>query len=224
VPSGGFYTAYGIDLKRYRMTRNMLSKKALKELQKATGDSFGGKRIVLLLASLAAFVILAIVGSALLSTVGNDDNFTPHARGLLPVGSQAPDFTAETVDGGSVSLEDAGGKEATMLVFFASWCPHCNKEAPIISDLEREYGDLRVAMIGIDGRDDSEKVQEFVNRYSIEGPAAYHPSLGPTYQVSGYPTIYILDNNNDIVAAHTGEAPKDVLEGWVEEALGSNGG
>jgi thiol-disulfide isomerase/thioredoxin len=206
------------------MTRDTLGKKALKELQKATGDSFGGKRIALVLASLTAFVILAIVGSALLSTAGNDGTFTPNARGLLPVGSQAPDFTAQTVDGGCVSLGDAGGKEATMLVFFASWCPHCNKEAPIISDLESEYGNLRVVMIGIDGQDDSEKVQEFVNRYSIEGPATYDPSLGPTYQVSGYPTIYVLDSNNDIVAAHSGEAPKDVLEGWIEEALGSSGG
>jgi peroxiredoxin len=177
---------------------------------------------MLLLASLTAFVILAIVGSALLSTVGNDDNLTSNTRGLLPVGSQAPDFTAETVDGGSISLGDAGGKEATMLVFFASWCPHCNKETPIISDLEGEYGDLRVVMIGIDGQDDSEKVQEFVNRYSIEGPATYDPSLAPTYQVSGYPTIYVLDSNSYIVATHSGEAPKGVLEGWVEEALGSS--
>jgi peroxiredoxin len=224
VSSSRFYTASGIDLKRYRMARNKLSKKYLMELHKVTGGSSGDKSIMLLLASLTAFVILAIVGSALLSTVDNNDNLTPNTRSLLPVGSQAPDFTAQTVDGGSVSLGDAGGKEATMLVFFASWCPHCNKEAPIISDLESEYGNLRVVMIGIDSQDDSEKVQEFVNRYSIEGPATYDPSLGPTYQASGYPTIYVLDSNNNIVAAHTGEAPKGVLEGWVEKALDSSGG
>ena len=110
-----------------------------------------------------------------------------------------------------------------MLVFFASWCPRCNKEAPIISDLEGEHEDLRVIMVGIDGQDDSEKVREFVDRYGIEGPATYDPSLGSTYQVSGYPTVYVLDENQEIVAAHSGEAPREVYEGWIEKALGSSG-
>ena len=205
------------------MARNMPGKKYLKELRKVAGDSLGDKRILLLLTSLSAFVILALGGSALLVTAGNYDNRTPNERGLLPAGSRAPEFTVETIDGDNVSLAEAGGKEATMLFFFASWCPHCNKQAPIISDLEDEYEDLQVIMMGIDGRDDSKKVREFVYRYGIEGPATYAPSLGPTYRVSGYPTIYVVDRNNYIIAAHAGETPKGMLEGWIEEALGNGG-
>lgn len=86
---------------------------------------------------------------------------------------------------------------------------------------EGEYEDLRVVMVGIDGQDDPEKVREFVERYDIESPAVYQPSLGPTYQVSGYPTTYVLDGEGEIVAAHSGEAPREVYEGWIEEALGT---
>ncbi len=46
-----------------------------------------------------------------------------------------------------------------MLVFFATWCPHCQDGVQIISELEGEYGDLRVIMAGIDGEDDPAKVQ-----------------------------------------------------------------
>ena len=203
------------------MARNTLSKKYLKDPLKAGGLS-GDKRTVLLLASLTALVILAIAGFSFLVTAGNDKSFTPNQRGLLPVGSQAPDFTAETVDGGSVSLGDAGGKKATMLVFFASWCPHCNKEAPLISQLEDEYENLRVLMVGIDDQDNPEKVQGFVDHHGIEGPATYEPSLGSPYQASGYPTIYFIDENRQIVAAHSGEAPKSALEGWAQETLGNS--
>ena len=205
------------------MARNTLSKKDIKELRQAARIPFGDKRTVLLLAGLTALVLLAIAGFSFLITAGNDESFTPNERGLLPVGSQAPDFTAETVNGASVSLGDAGGKEATMLVFFASWCPHCNKEAPLISQLENEYENLRVVMVGIDDRDDSEKVREFVDRYGIEGPATYEPSLRSTYQASGYPTIYVIDGKQEIVAAHSGEAPKGVLEGWIGEAFRESG-
>jgi thiol-disulfide isomerase/thioredoxin len=182
-----------------------------------------GNRIVLLLAGLTVLAILAIAAFAVLAVGGEDaGTFPPNDRGLLPIGSEAPSFTAEDVRGEDVSVGD-GSATATMLVFFATWCPHCNREAPIISDLEEQYEDLRVVMVGIDGRDNPEKVREFVEKYGIEGPAVYQPSLGFTYQVSGFPTTYILNGNDEVVAAHSGEAPRRVYESWIEDALGSDG-
>ena len=188
----------------------------------------GGPRITtLLLAAITALAILAIGAFSYLiaggSTGGQDNsNFTPNNKDLLPVGSTAPDFNANTVDGSSsVSLADTGGKDATMLVFFATWCPHCNKEAPIISELtDSHQEDLRVVMVGVDGQDDPEKVQAFVEKYGVDGPAVYDQSLSSPYKVSGYPTVYVLDKDQKIVAANSGETPQDVLEGWVEDAQG----
>jgi len=179
---------------------------------------------VLILTGVTALAVLGIAAFAVLSAVGAEEagDFTRNDEGLIPVGSTAPSFTAETVEGGRVSVGD-GGTGPTMLVFFATWCPHCNNEAPIISDLEDQYEDLQVVMIGIDGEDDPEKVREFVERYDIAGPAVYQPSLGSTYRVSGYPTTYVLDSNDEVVAAHTGEAPSSVYEGWIEEDISSDG-
>jgi thiol-disulfide isomerase/thioredoxin len=175
---------------------------------------------MLVLAGFTALVIVVIAALAVFSTTGggNAGNFTPNDEGLIPVGERAPSFTAETVDGGSVSVGD-GGSPATMLVFFATWCPHCQHEAPILSELESQYDGLRMVMVGIDGEDDPEKVQEFAERYGIESPAVYEPSLGSEYRVSGYPTTYVLDEGNEVVGAHSGEVPREVYEGWIEEAL-----
>jgi peroxiredoxin len=184
----------------------------------------GRRRTTLLLAAITALAILAIGAFSYLiagGSGGEDNNgFTPNNKDLLPVGSQAPDFNATTVDGSSVSLGDTGGKDATMLIFFATWCLHCNKEAPIISELADSHQDLRVIMVGIDGQDNPDKVRAFVEKYGIEGPAVYDPSLDSPYKVSGYPTVYVLDKDQKIVAANAGETPPDVLEGWVEDAQG----
>jgi thiol-disulfide isomerase/thioredoxin len=176
---------------------------------------------MLVLAGLTAVIIVAIAALAVFSTTGggNAGNFTPNDEGLIPVGQRAPSFTAETVGGGSVSVGD-GSAPATMLVFFASWCPHCQNEAPVISELESQYDGLQLVMVGIDSQDNPEKVQQFVERYDIESPAVYQPSLGSEYGVSGYPTVYVLDQNNEVIGAHSGEAPREVYEGWIEEALG----
>ena len=182
---------------------------------------------MLVLAGFTALVIVAIAALAVFSTTGGGgtENFTADDEGLIPVGEKAPSFTAGTVGGGSVSVGDGGqgGARATMLVFFATWCPHCQNEAPILSELEAQYDDLSLVMVGIDGEDNPEKVHQFVERYGIESPAVYEPSLGPEYGVSGYPTTYVLNRSNEVVGAHSGEAPREVYEGWIEKALGSGG-
>jgi thiol-disulfide isomerase/thioredoxin len=179
---------------------------------------------MLALAGFTALIIVAIAALAVFNTTGGRgaENFTPNDEGLIPVGEKAPSFTAGTVGGGSVSVGD-GGEPATMLVFFATWCPHCQNEAPILSELESQYDDLSMVMVGIDGEDNPEKVQQFVERYDIESPAVYEPSLGPEYGVSSYPTTYVLDEDSEVIGAHSGEAPREVYEGWIEEALGSGG-
>jgi peroxiredoxin len=180
---------------------------------------------MLALAGFTALVIVAIAALAIFSTIGGGGgggggaaNFTPNDEGLIPVGQKAPAFTAETVGGGRVSVgEDEA--EATMLVFFATWCPHCQAEAPVMSELESQCEVLQMVMVGIDGEDNPQKVQQFVEEYDFESPAVYDPALGPEYEVSGYPTTYVLDGENRVVGAHSGEAPREVYEGWIEEAL-----
>jgi thiol-disulfide isomerase/thioredoxin len=187
----------------------------------AKKDPSGPNRVVMLaLAGFTALVIVAIAALAVFSSTGGGGaaTFTPNDEGLIPVGQKAPAFTAERVGGGQVSVGE-GEAAATMLVFFATWCPHCQDEAPVMSELESQYEGLQMVMVGIDGEDNPEKVQQFVEEYDIESPAVYDPALGPEYGVSGYPTTYVLDGENRVVGAHSGEAPREVYEGWIEEAL-----
>ena len=173
-----------------------------------------------LLIALTAFLVGAIAVVAVLAVSGgsggaSSGSFTANDEGLIQPGSQAPQAQAESVDGGDVSIPAEG---PTLLVFFATWCPHCNNEAPLISDLSKEYENLNVVMAGIDGEDNPEKVREFVEEYDIEGEAFYKPSIGQTYNVSGYPTTYVIDDSDEIVGANTGETPENVLRDWIEQA------
>lgn len=196
-------------------------------LKQKTGDktaSGGNRTIMLILAGATALIIAAIAIFAVVNASGGGgsdaaESFTPNDEGLIPVGDKASAFAAETATGEEVSLADKDGKGATMLVFFATWCPHCQKEAPVISDLEGQYEDLRVVMVGIDDEDDPRKVQAFADEYEIESPAVYEPELGASYGVSGYPTVYVLDEEDRVVGATAWEAPRAVFEGWIEDAL-----
>ncbi len=212
------------------MARNTLSNKGPKkksgrkagekELKAASGSN---RPLILALAGFTAVAVAVISIFAVMSSRSNEvENFTANNEGLIPIGDRAPAFSGENVNGGGNVSLGGGDGDATMLVFFASWCPHCQDEAPVISDLESEYEGLNVIMAGIDGDrgDDPEAVRRFVEEYDIESPAIYQPELGAEYNVSGYPTIYVLNGEDEVVGAHSGEAPRAVFEGWIEEALG----
>lgn len=188
------------------------------------GSGGSNRPLILALAGFTALVIVVLVVFAVLSTTGGQsaENFTANNQGLIGEGEVAPGFSGENINGGgNVTLD--GDQNTTMLVFFASWCPHCQNEAPIISELEEQYeaDGLRVIMAGIDDTqgDTPEAVQGFVENFDISSQTVYQPELAQEYSVTGYPTVYVLDGENRVVGSHSGEAPREVFEGWIEDAL-----
>lgn len=187
--------------------------------KKSTPPAASGDNNTMLLA-FAGFTALAIGILVVIAIVSTQDGPAPDQQGLVPEGEQFPELSAETVDGGNVTVGGNNGEPA-MVAFFWTDCPACNEEAPYISDLAQQYEDLQVVMVGVDGRDNAEAVSQFVDEYGIEGQAVYDQALAGDYGVTAYPTNYFVDANGRVVAAHQGLAPQEDLEGWAEEAIGS---
>jgi thioredoxin-like negative regulator of GroEL len=47
----------------------------------------------------------------------------------------APDFTLKDLEGNDVSINNFRGKKV-FLTFWATWCPYCKKQMPILQELE----------------------------------------------------------------------------------------
>ncbi len=159
----------------------------------------------------------------------------PSNPNLLPVGSKAPAFTLKTPAGQTVSLSDSLGK-ATLLEFFATWCPHCDAEAPNLKKTLAALPRSKYAWISINADGETAPSVYAYHRYfGLKDPALVDPSSQPgswtqqgapgkvttAYQVQAFPTFYILDPNGKITWASDGEQPNALILQQLKKAAGA---
>lgn len=96
----------------------------------------------------------------------------------------------------------------------------------MLLELERKYGDegLRLVAVSMDEAADPAGLVRsfFADELKTEPPLVIFPdeATATSWKVFNLPTLYILDRQGTIVAAHAGLRPEEVLDRDVRRALG----
>jgi cytochrome c biogenesis protein CcmG/thiol:disulfide interchange protein DsbE len=129
----------------------------------------------------------------------------------------APDATLPRLGAtGTGSLKQYRGK-VVLVNFWASWCPPCIKELPLLERTHRKIAGKGGLIVGINTRDASEDALKFVDRFHLtfpslrDGPGDFAEEWGLT----GYPETFVLDREGRVAAARRG--PID--QAWIDATL-----
>ena len=165
---------------------------------------------------------MVLTGAALLALVLLPIGRAPDqvAGGQL-VGRPAPPIDAVDLDGRRWTLADGEGR-LVWINFWATWCPPCLTEMPMMQRLQERYGD-RILILGVDFGEDRGTVADFVERYGITYPILLDPSLENFYRWSptfGLPKHYFVDENGVVLREISGELPPEAMLETLDELLG----
>jgi thiol-disulfide isomerase/thioredoxin len=141
-------------------------------------------------------------------------------EGLRP-GNEAPELAVTHGDGSTFQLTDLDGKPVRLadlkgklvwLNFWASWCPPCQGETPVLRDMDEAYRDKGLAIVGVAVQETTvDNVREYADRYELHYPIAFDASadIFRLYKVYALPTQFFVSPDGTVL---------DVVNGPMSDA------
>lgn len=135
--------------------------------------------------------------------------------------SRALDFTLPDIQGKKYSLSSFKGN-VILLNFWATWCPPCRYEIPILEKIQKEYKDKKFKIIAVSLDSDTKTLESFLksNKVSFIILSDKNGKVGYAYSVLAIPTSFLIDRDFIIRRIYIGVLPerefKKDLEKWLK--------
>lgn len=136
-------------------------------------------------------------------------------------GATAPSWELRNLQGETVRSSELEGK-VVVLGFWATWCPPCQKEVPTFIELQEQFGDKGIAVVGVSlDQGGPAQVASFVEKAGIN----YAVVMGDSEMIEAFggipsiPTTFIIDREGRIVEKHIGYVSKGRFEDSIEKLL-----
>jgi thiol-disulfide isomerase/thioredoxin len=154
----------------------------------------------------------------------------PATEGLRP-GDLAPELEATRADGTVVGLTDLDGKPVRLadlrgklvwLNFWATWCPPCQSETPVLRDMDTAYGAKGLAIVGVAVQETTvDDVRAYARQYELGYDIAFDASadIFRLYKVFALPTQFFIAPDGKVLEVINGpltdEAATQRVQAWL---------
>lgn len=119
------------------------------------------------------------------------------ASTMLPLGTQAPDFSLPNIDGKSVSLSDFADKPALLVMFICNHCPFVIHVRDELAKFAKEYQEKGLGIVAINSNDVTTHPDDSPERMREEAKSV------------GYTFPYLYDESQEAAKAYTAACTPD---------------
>ncbi|MBM3390501.1 MAG: TlpA family protein disulfide reductase [Betaproteobacteria bacterium] len=129
-------------------------------------------------------------------------------------------FDTQLLDGKALPGTALQGK-AVLVVFWATWCPSCQRELPELQKLYEKHRAKGFEILALSVDADRFTVEEFWKDHDYSFPVAMNSSAQAKVfgQVRGTPTLYLIDRKGVLRMARVGGMGLKELEARLKPLL-----
>lgn len=138
---------------------------------------------------------------------------------LLPSMTRAQkirNFSFQDIQNNTQSYQELKGEKLTIIDFWTTWCKPCRKAMPALNEIYQTFKDEGVSVIGMncDGPRNIAKVAPLSTSLQIEYPVLLDmdTEVFNYLNLSGFPTLIIVDTSDKVVYLHEGFVTGDEEE------------
>lgn len=162
--------------------------------------------------ALLPLTIFLVIGLLLYSGLGKDPTILPSVL----VGRAAPEFSAPELRDNSVTHDKASllGKPYLLNVF-ASWCPSCRVEHPVLDSYVRQG---KINLVGLNWKDEADDALRWLRQFGDPYSAIlFDPSgrLGFDFGVTAAPESFVIGADGTVLYKHIGPLSHADMENTV---------
>jgi len=163
---------------------------------------------------------LVIIGFVAIALLTNGQNTNEYSVIPSEVNFPAPELTLNDLSGGKVSITDYR-QQVVLINNWATWCPPCKLEMPVLEKYFREHTEQGFILIGIEAGDPVDEVTSFINKYNLTFPILLDPNNKSmlAFHNDNLPSSYVINHNGNVVLAWTGPISHTMLEKYVTPLL-----
>jgi cytochrome c biogenesis protein CcmG/thiol:disulfide interchange protein DsbE len=128
----------------------------------------------------------------------------------ITVAPQAPAWQLKTQSGDTISSAQFDG-QATILHFWATWCPYCKVLQPKLVELAKKYQQQGVKLVAISfNEDDGALPQDELAARGYSFPTAVNgDEVAILYGVNGTPTTFFINKHKQVIFKYTSSDTSD---------------
>jgi thiol-disulfide isomerase/thioredoxin len=136
--------------------------------------------------------------------------------------TKMPNWALESVRDGKLVDSNIFEGKVLLITFFATWCPPCVEEIPVLNKLHAEFAEDGFSVIGLSvDQQGAATVARFVDNKGVTYPvlmaeAKTTRDFGGVY---GIPVAFLVNKSGNVVKRYTGYVQHKILEKDVQSLL-----
>jgi len=151
-------------------------------------------------------VLLVFLSTSILAT----GNLSAKTIKSALLGRAAPDVVLTQTEGVSTSVIGSRQGKKAILVFWATWCPHCYEDLGAINENFASIEQKGIKVILVDVGENTQTVKNYFNHRQMKLISFIDEDsyLQDTYHLAGIPTLVFIDEKG-IIRSMTHQFPSD---------------